>query len=519
MYDFEKEFRLKYLYLIDVREILAKIKNNRIYNSFNANSVDKISDLLHMIFNEIITASTAYTEYVISNKFTTNVFFNENCIDKQVELIRGYMAVSLFHHCLLQSYQDSVTQLQADKIQMTTRNEYSIRRGILNPASSKEALELLLEANANSQDEYASQIDNSRNKHFVDCKNNYYSSYILNTLRHKSSNGKYYTAAHTSLFAYFLWDKKSAHNFNKTLSSSNGKTSTLITHYHKMYNDYLDWIRPLSVPDSLLFKYYMESSYSFDFTNYVRVTLNNMSSLEHETSLLKSLEGETFITLLCQANEIPITFNKTIFLEYALKAINSTNIIKSNYPPPPRTAISYAPISPQNTTTQTAESFKILNDYFHMLKYVTCPIIEDLWYVLTHPDNLGIVLDFSCYCKYLEKYHSFITANYLDLYPKQPAPTDFYRLNFQELYYTLYKTHPSKHKIVMHDFNINTDSSKRALKLILKQYCTPTRATHITTAYSTGLQIHKLLPCAHWTEQETFMNAHLHSIYNFIKNI
>lgn len=526
----EKRFRLKYLYFIDCDEILSKIKESNAYLSYQSASTkdpthvsdEKIENLFCLIFDEMLSASLRYTSYAFGNVFTGHCFFGENCSDGHLEYIKAHMAVSLFHHCLIQSYHALLVSNSTDRIQITEKNDYIIKSGFIKPVSIQK-LDEPTNTKTTVQKDNIPQRDFSRNNHLNSQKTSYYSTCMLNVLRKKEA-GKYFSQTYSALFSYFCWRSIASHQFNKALLT-HVSPSTFIGKYQALYNDYVSWGQPLSKPDSLLLTYYMEKAYNFDFMAYAGMLLDKIHHTDRsDTFSLKDLEGESFVTVLQQACNLPMPFNKTIFLYYACEAIESTENFIRAYPPHPQKGMTYISGAVQNNVIKASEAFRLLNDYFHMLAYVTIPIIEDMWCVLTSPNLLGIELDATAYGRYIETHYAFITTDYVEICRPNQINNSRFTQTFDQMYKRLYRQYSREHlqektSRFTRNYTIYSASLKKSLQEILLHYCTSKRAEYIDDTYAPDNHLQSHLSTAVTSDQELFLGTHLESIYNFIRTI
>lgn len=410
----EKKYRLKYFYFIDSESIIARIMKTNAYQDFDETKPNSIQWLLGTIFSEIMTANKLFSDYILScNNPMHLTFFDENPRNDEVLALNTLSSVVLFHHCILAKFYG--LQGTEKSIKLNGRDEYRVRTGLIQPCklNTDELPSPWREAWDRSNSENINQDNYSRNQNLEKPKKkNYYSSFLLDLIAPKNEKERRTSCPHNALFAFFLWMDPSVNTFSKYLSQPDKSSMGLIKNYLKLLNASQEWCYPSACLDRILFDIHSESFYGFSFMVYAADLLMEMNNCSNPSFSLKDLEGQGFINILAYFLDLPITYNRSIFLKYALKAILATDNLNPSFPSNFQdSAGKYMSVTQKSKVIMASESLRLLSDYLHMLSLVTLPMVEDLWFVLTAA-LIKEEKELSCLSSYIKEHFSAMISDY-----------------------------------------------------------------------------------------------------------
>lgn len=157
--------------------------------------------------------------------------------------------------------------------------------------------------------------------------------------------------------------------------------------YQKLYTDYHKQqlnLKPYKL-SRLFFCLQMNTIYGLDSAFYITKYLNcirDMSNSETKFTL-KKLEGQQLIDIMKQLYDMPLYYNKHIFLEYAFQAIeNSPDLLSQYLERSPDVAARTLDIGSVTTSQKTERAIKLLKNFFYILNNITLPILVSLWSII-----------------------------------------------------------------------------------------------------------------------------------------
>lgn len=439
----KKHYKIKYFYHIDSHAIVAKLKE-KLPSSFDT------AKTFQIIFNEMIPACKLFSEYILSNYYLPNLsFFNdyypEDVIRGKASTLFFFCQASLFHHCILHGFKNqlSATELKNNKINvkfnhnpntiaLTGANDRDIEYGFFASLNRNKKYE-------ETKDPAIFQKYNSTYYNRFRKNRAGYSHYLLTKNSDNSSTEKLIVPVYQSTPLLFLFKSNNSVPFDKALHSQSKRS--LINKYLLLAKEAEEWknvhFEPLFEDciqhsdcsncehksacnhcDSILFDMVLESSYDFKLLNNLE---NFLSQMHDANSPVRVLESQAFIEIISNyISTLPITYNRSIFLDYTCyAALNSRNLQDVPYPPRPVSSLGERFSSVEQSTDKFAtDATQCISNFFRMLNYCTLPLLEDLWDVITDELHGTIPLDYSCYVQFIEKYYKQITADYSSVFDK-----------------------------------------------------------------------------------------------------
>lgn len=414
---FEKEARLKYFYLIDTEKLINNIKEN--LKTQKLSTPDLIFDT---IFSEIKAICAPYIQFIFSvDSFNNPEFYNDNLA--QINFLQCKI---LKNHCIIHGFHTAISELDSKEkpIKISGANDYNLRRGYFKTdyfekkLQSKDAKEPVSENIFQDYNQYKDRF-----KKNIDLR-----SYNILKNCHCDPDGKL-TKYNPNSTDNFL--KVHRHNGNwgcfiytndkvRTLEHSKGKRSkNFITNYGKLLKECINWCHDnkLLSEDKLLFECKMESIYGFSFFIYAAQLLDkiHMSSSNDEELTLKDLEGRLMLELIQNTAQLPIVYNRSFFLEYAIQSVLASKYLRAqNFRSKSNSGFEYVSATSVPKKDLIISGFHDISMYLQKLKYVV-PLLEDLWDVAVNKlnkNNSSSYIDINSYSSYISSNYAKIAQDY-----------------------------------------------------------------------------------------------------------
>lgn len=562
----EKFLRLKYFYLIDISALKKEIHDHEITKNFiEYQDINKVPLFQH-IFSEIIEKSVSYTSFILSNGDLRNSAFSEDYKDfqssREINFLVRLCTISLFHHCIIRGFKKTLDSELSSSEKATTRTseiinidskynndfkefiklsgatEHDIKQGYYCSTRNTDAIIKLNNDNTIYQSYYSlfTQFNRKDDTH--------YSYHVLNKLfsREQKNSNEHFVLKSESNPALFLLREPVVNTLNKALIASNDKR--IIRYYHSLKEYSNDWRTGIlsaskdeinSKLDAILFDITIESVYGFKLIEYVETLLKEIH-IQTSTSKnsLKLLEGQVLLEIIQKyIFTLPITYNRSIFLRYAMDAIRYSENLAASFPPAPSGSHLIPPVTYTSKTPLSSDMFaikttKLTSDFFRMIGYIVLPLIEDLWDCLTSENTLDINIDNACYQCFIQKNYELIVYDY-SLLPRNFLD-NISNLKFENLYDTfasslrdfIGKAHPGN-DITSHN-TTNTVVNNYLASLIKSQCNSSTKTEKTEWIMNLMKPDYKLTSYTgdydkYDREIEVFKKTHVMSLFNFIQTL
>lgn len=420
--------QLKYFYLIDTDTVISNILKSDTYTVFTED--DNPTPLFHLIFKEIYHAAECYTSYILNDYYYSHPsFFNEEPGNTSAQNAFLLCGLSLFHHCIIHGFQTSLDHSTeeptgaASIVHLSAATEAKIKLGYFRCPDKTNKSPIHVEpADSTSHQNY-----NNQYHRFFNPKSNIpYSEILLHHMncrdedKDKSKNkNQLWIKNYQSNAAYFLFSSGDVKNFNTVLHKSdmdNKKRINFIDRYSVLHQAVAKHHSGLLIPDQVLFDMTLESAYHFSLSSYVYKLFSEFHNPE-SSSPIKCLRGETFNNILSDyVFQLPITYNRSIFLKYACMALLGNHTLKPSYPPDPLKSFgTYDSSAPIASDLFAIEALKNIGYFFRMLNYITIPILESFWDVVTTALNAEHSITLEHYQKYIEANYKIMSMDYTTL--------------------------------------------------------------------------------------------------------
>lgn len=524
----EQKMRLKYFYHIDPETIIRNIKNDTQFQGTQV-SCEKYS-MLHLIFKHIVDASKHYTQFILSNNGICPFVFFDGTINtnspnhKSIKNAWYLSGISLFNHCILHSFQKTLIEDNIIKgtVHISAATEPYIKRGAISSYSvhsKQEKMEL-----ETSHQTYTLHYTNYQNRIGK------YSYTQLQSLNKNTSSKLVEIEKFISTPALYLFLGHNVKIFDNNLEKKSCDNFKLMKLYAQLCIEANNWKEQLSLPaDKVLFDTVIEPIYDFTYNSYLFKLFKEELSHPTQPISLKNLFGETFTNILKDySTTMPMTYNKSIFLKYALEALSISTSLESSFPPPDTPSIgTISGIREKNNINFAFRSLQLLSDYYLTLHYITLPVIEDLWDVLT----AELSIKYSDYFAFIEQYHHVITADYTEL-----SDCDFsdgpQLISYEHIYSILDSHLKNKHNQSASYEYLADDSITISLFPNGKEICrlinpllhreklrkTAPQASYLSTKLSVSIpDRYSAAPYA--LETDIFQRSHVNNLFNFVQKL
>lgn len=421
----EKKARLKYMYFIDTDKLMTELKQDSVYINFCTSQDSDPTDLLHLIFANIVSVSKKYSAYILTDEgVTSHSFFSEDVRNPSIKTDFFLAGLSIFNHCIIRSFlrsleTNTISSLPESKYDPTTsmiplsnKNVNSIRLGYL----ASEKLCCLDKVSKTS----SSGFENMYQRFYANTDRLSYKKLLkLGTIMERGDSQKksqppLCVKKSESNPALFLLYNKEVRKFDKALLGSSFDDFKILERYTELYRCSIEWkgFQKFN-EDHILFDQIIERIYDFSFNSYLFTLYSDGANTESDNSLsAKDLFGETFSNIVQKyATTAPMTYNKSIFLKYAVEAVLNSKTLVSSYPSLFKDGLSYD-TDTHDSILSAPESLKLITAYYRTLRHITIPLVEDLWDILTDERMLGFEISRKSFQSFIKKYFHILTCDY-----------------------------------------------------------------------------------------------------------
>lgn len=537
----EKKYRLKYLYFLNIEKIMEDVKNSEACKKFKKEDPSSITSLFQSIFAKIIDVSSPYSEYILSNHTVAfNSIFGEDSYSEKPLYLHTLSGISLFHHCIVRGY--------LDKLSATPKYTECTRLSTTNFPSICKSITQLSEEPKQKADPCDSAKDCNRNKRLKENEESYSTEllekYRTTTESSTSERTTYEVPKYASLFCYFLWEERSVRTFSKSLLSPPKTPATLLKNYKNLKEDFESYRQKVSESlDFFVLNIFIEASYGFSIISYTESLLaetEKAKTATDSTDNLKGIDGSGLVNLLKNVLNLPLIFNRSIFMEYALQAIRASENLASQFPPSSGNAGAiYLSNALLSRVQLGSKVYQLMDSYFRMLNFITIPLIEDLWDVLT----VEFKIDLESYETYIKNHYDFITYDYSlinlsDLYKKDEEKRKYQTPGKSLDFFHYYRTWENKlNEIEKGSHELNRKhlpiTVKRDLANLIQYYCNAKRADIFNTQLMDMLldnfqkdnssKDDSPKPSSPRSscdiEKRIFLENHIHALYDFANSL
>jgi hypothetical protein len=521
MYSDEKNALLKYFYLIDTERLAEKVQDK-----LNKSNSEEPEVIFQTMFSEICEACKKYIEFIYSpDSFNHADKFIRAQSNDTPSLI--HLTKILKNHCILHGFQSAVKRECSSTIKISGQNDYELKHGYFGIRYDKDKSDPASGSNRNGKGKSAlTSSDNAYDKTIFQKYNEYKhrfhkrpSSYSYCILK-KSCSGSckdYMTVpSYDGNWGCFIFTTPQVFTLDKNILNH---SNTILTNYEKLFKDSVQWCKTYQLPseDRVLFESAMEHIYGFRFFSYVAKLLNRVytDSLSFNSNGItyKHLEGSTLLNIIHQAARLPIVYNRSFFLKYAIYSMISGKYLKElDYREKPTSLFSQTSKETAHPQLLLTSGLEQIHRYLQKLHYIALPLLTNVWDSLTDKLEIGN----SRFFINMDKYCTYIHNNFLSIQQDcSDGSQQNQSLNHAE---SLESADSLWQDFSFHD-TLSTKYERDSFKLLLFDYLNMNRLTPIPDLY------HMITPYSDITEHQkhtvesNFYKYHMENILSFAENI
>lgn len=414
-YDYnDKEAYLKYFYLIDLPHLIKKIDSKLTADIFH--TPDELFDL---IFYQIEEACNPYIEFVHSPLSFNYTDKNPTyLLQHRKELLRSV----LMNHCIIHGLLTSLDKAEPNDVGKSAiyirgANDTNLKTGYFKTNKFADSPSLLPNGREPS-------LDTPKNynacKRRFDEDSKYYSYQILRNHQQGWDKGFFSVLLYWGNWACFIYTNPTVNTVNRNIYLKN---DYLLSNYDKLLAECIAWCKEnkLLFEDKLLFEYAMESIYGFSFFCYASKLLNKIHNTSSEPLKItyKDFEGSLMLNLIQQTAQLPIIYNRSVFLEHCLSSVMDSKYLKSQeYQRKSNSLFSYTSRKQAPKELLLISGLDHIEKYLQKLKYIVLPLLETLWDTVIHKLNedilssKGVSINTEIYRTYIHQAYPLITQDY-----------------------------------------------------------------------------------------------------------
>lgn len=399
--------QIESFYLISVDQIVDSITEK-----LHGREIDN-SLLLETIFQSVFNGTLLYNDFLTPD--STNTFFNETIHHKCIRGIQQLLYIVLQNNCILNAFFHEIAS-ESSETEITAKYEPSITKAILDIVNKQfnyknlpgEARSQLFE----SRKRAIKPLMKSADKHYVAD----IFKFLNNTTNQSPNTLPISTSQYLAPIANFLFTENDCVKFSSLLSDS----KSIIQKYNKIWTIYTPHKdNYISIIDKLIFESEINAIFGFHFFNCISTYIDEI----HELPLfggksIKNLEGHPFLNIILQAANLPMFFNKELFLKYACCAFLNSPQTDFTYFEESSNAVMTRTTFNLSNQQQTLNGLNLMRRFFQILDSVTLPLLFSLWevviYKLNHERNLTKI-NMDVYEKYLSDHYASISYSYCHL--------------------------------------------------------------------------------------------------------
>lgn len=408
----EKDARLRYFYLIDTNSLAQKVSDK----------LEPTADpktLFDLIFRQMEQSCERYLNFV----WSPNSFNNSGKPDIYSNPI---LRIVLKHHCILHGFLSAVEKdsQNRDCIKISGAKDTMLHCGYFYTNFYREKPTYMPDNYNVEAIDSLPQVYNQYKNRFNKYSDSYSYKILINHCQDFCNNFPN-VSRYEGSWACFIYTMPEVLTLNRTIgnfqnpqSKTPGKyNKSLIKYYNNLFSCYKKWYyqNNLTLEDKILFESAMEPIYGFRFFFYASKLIHKIHTAPiHDTDLTyKDLEGTAMLKLILQAAQLPIIYNRSVFLEHAIRSVLSSQFLKSqNYQE--SSCILFTRLSKKAVPKEllSLSGMEHIRIYLQKLTYVALPLLEDIWDVIIYKLNHNSSSK-DKFCINIDTYRSYLTENYM----------------------------------------------------------------------------------------------------------
>lgn len=412
----EKKYRLKYLYLINVDNVLSTINESSEYKNYDPT---KNIDLFHRIFDVIFSASSMYNKFLddqnpYSNNFLGIPRHDDILYRKRLTLLK----LCLRNHCILYGFLSSLYKEHScsDYSYLTAPYDNWNETGYYE-SRDKTFKDFQIDSTSSIYQNY----NTTYLKRFNESKaTNMYSAHIIRNCETLDKNGNPAIPSCLRNPLSFLYKDSKVATIDRVLLNTS-PNCRLLNHYTELFSLCTKYEKSYqNINDRYLIHYFFENTYCFQALNHISQILAEINSSESSnTEILhpKDLEGSALNDILVSIMCCPLTYSRSFLLNHTYKTILDSDLSKAYLRHDANVRISYDNMDSisDNKIKKILQALSLMDDFIKTVNNYTIPILEDLWDVifseLTDISGKSII-NLNDYEQYLEDYRNILTLDY-----------------------------------------------------------------------------------------------------------
>lgn len=510
------EAYLKYFYLINIDHLM-----DHLVSHFTTNMPDSPDDLFNSIFSSIVNECAPYLDFINSPHS-----FNHTNIDETFSARSALLRLVLRNHCITHGFLTLLKESDdSSRITIRGANDIKLKTGYFKTNAFSTTPYLL--PNGHEQNMDIAKNYNGYKKRFSQ-NMNCYSYKILNSLSKNTNNAFPNIPSYLGNGGCFIYSNPIVKTVNSNISS---KSDALLKNYNSLLIECINWCKEnkLVSEDKLLFEYIMESIYGFSFFGYAAKLLNKFHSTDADDSKItfKDFEGSIMLNLIQQTAQLPMIYNRSVFLDHCLYTVmNSKYLNSQEYQKKNTSPFSHTSRKPAPKELLLITGLDHIEKYLQKLQYIVLPLLENMWDTIIYklnnefPNFKGLSITPDTYCTYINKHYSIMAQDYSLFFDNEKILHDFYE---DSLYH---EDSSEASKLLYRDYNycdiLISKYERESFKDLLLNYFKPERPfRQHTDIYDllmpTSQLTHKEISTH--TEELNFYKHHSQNILSFAETI
>ncbi len=509
----EKDARLRYFYLQDTEALTQNIAEKWV-----AKTHSSPMHIFDIIYSEIKKTCEPYSRFVTSG----NSFNNPEKYDEALTSITFFHHEILKNHCILHGFFNAVNEAGAKEkeIKISSANDYILKQGYF---KTNHFDKKTFNKDVTESGEAIAQKYNQHKRRFN--SNLFFRSYSILKKYDCGSDNFINTQRHNGNWSCFIYTNPKVYTLDKNIKEHKAAP---LNHYSALLDECILWGKGnnLSSEDRVLFEHKMESLYGFSFSIYAAQLFARMyvSPSHKDTITLKSLEGDTMRNLIQETAQIPILYNRSFFLEYAIRSVLASKYLRTHeFQHSPNALFSHTPDVPISKDLLVLSGLNDIIVYLKKLKFLV-PLLEDLWDVITDKLNrtLDIPINLDVYRSYIHSNYSRMAQNYSRFLNDEQALQQFNKESF--LHTDSFKEEDMLYKKYCFEDSLSPKYARESFEEFLLNYFANAEQTSgkLTNLYDRA----KLYPhvldnnsISKYTNELNFRKSHVENILYFAKII
>lgn len=392
---------INYLFLIDTEAVIQKVKTEVRTSKDPYNNTMVFHDIFKIIYNH--PECKPYWDF-----FTSENSFNHTKKPDFVSVRGGFyifMKVILRNHCILHGLNQTLKRRNETPVEISFANDKAVHAGHLRPQTRSDF----------SYIKYSPQCYYQHKQRLI--KHPYY--YSCKLIQDISATKEDYPSVppYAGTWVRFLFTNSIVSYFNRSI----GKRSS-IKYYENLKREVSKESSELNTEDQVLFKSAMENIYGFSFFQSVSELLRQVYDKNTQPQKgfrfsYHDIEGAVLQNLIEQTAQLPFTYNRYFFLEYAIFSIRSSEILEDDIKTLNKNALfDHVTTSSPSLNQLILDGLSKAEHYLRQLHYIVIPLLENLWDIVM--DSLKEEITLESYCNYIRQYSHLLCADFSVLTPE-----------------------------------------------------------------------------------------------------